>query len=94
LILDEPSAGLDLPAASAMEQFILQERNAGKSIIFSTHVMEEAEYLCDRIAVVNGGELKAIGTMAELKALTGRTRLREVFLELIGMAPLAQGAHA
>ncbi|MBV9265322.1 MAG: ABC transporter ATP-binding protein [Acidobacteriaceae bacterium] len=94
LILDEPSAGLDVPGARSMEQFILEQKNAGKSIVFSSHVMEEAEYLCDRIAVVNQGELKVVGTMAELKALTGRTRLREVFLDLIGLTPEAKGVHA
>jgi sodium transport system ATP-binding protein len=85
LILDEPSYGLDVPTARLIEKFILQARNQGKCILFSTHVMEEAEYLCDRIAVIHEGRLRIIGTMDELRAATGRTRLREIFLNLLGI---------
>ncbi len=88
LILDEPSSGLDVPTARLIEQFILNARNSGKCILFSTHVMEEAEYLCDRIAVINQGKLKALGTMDELRAKTGKQRLREIFLDLLDI-PLA-----
>jgi sodium transport system ATP-binding protein len=86
LILDEPSSGLDVPAARMIENFILEERRAGKCILFSTHIMEEAEYLCDRIGVVNQGKLTAVGTMNELRERTGKQRLREVFLDLLGLA--------
>ena len=85
LILDEPSYGLDVPTARIIERFILEARNQGKCIVFSTHVMEEAEYLCDRIAVIHEGALRIIGTMEELRAATGKTRLREIFLELLGI---------
>jgi sodium transport system ATP-binding protein len=85
LILDEPASGLDVPTARVVEEFILQARTAGKSILLSTHVMEEAEYLCDRIAVIDRGKIRIAGTMAELRAATGKERLREVFLELLGM---------
>ena len=85
LILDEPASGLDVPTARVVEEFILQARTAGKSILLSTHVMEEAEYLCDRIAVIDRGKIRIVGTMAELRAATGKERLREVFLELLGM---------
>jgi sodium transport system ATP-binding protein len=47
--------------------------------------MEEAEYLCDRIVVVHEGRVRATGTMDDLRALTGRTRLREIFLSLLGI---------
>ncbi len=47
--------------------------------------MEEAEYLCDRIGVISGGQLKIIGTMDELRAATGKQRLREIFLDLLGL---------
>jgi ABC-type Na+ transport system ATPase subunit NatA len=56
--------------------------------------MEEAEYLCDRIAVVHEGRLRALGTMEELRARTGRTRLREIFLELLGIADRRWEARA
>ena len=83
LILDEPTAGLDVPTAQIIERFILEAKSAGKCVILSTHIMEEAEYLCDRIAVVHAGTLQAIGTMDQLRQQTGKQRLREIFLELI-----------
>jgi sodium transport system ATP-binding protein len=87
LILDEPASGLDVPTARVIEDFILKARDSGKAIILSTHVMEEAEYLCDRVAVVHEGKVKTIGTMEDLRAITGKQRLREIFLELLGMEP-------
>ena len=83
LILDEPTAGLDVPAARAIENYILEQRRAGKCILFSTHVMEEAEYLCDRIGVISAGKLKITGSMEELREATGKNRLREIFLDLL-----------
>jgi sodium transport system ATP-binding protein len=85
LILDEPSYGLDVPTARLIEKFILEARNDGKCILFSTHVMEEAEYLCDRIAVIHEGRLRITGTMEDLRSATGKTRLREIFLNLLGI---------
>ncbi|HLW75494.1 MAG TPA: hypothetical protein VKS01_00895, partial [Bryobacteraceae bacterium] len=60
-------------------------KRAGKCIVYSTHVMEEAEYLCDRIGVISDGRMKMIGTMEELRAATGKQRLREIFLDLLGL---------
>ncbi|MGO9095082.1 MAG: ABC transporter ATP-binding protein [Bryobacteraceae bacterium] len=95
LILDEPASGLDVPAARVIEEFILEARKTGKAIILSTHVMEEAEYLCDRIAVIHQGQIKIVGTMAELRAATGKERLREIFLSLLGLEALERKApHA
>ena len=85
LILDEPTAGLDVPTARTIEQFVLEARSRGKCIVYSTHVMEEAEYLCDRIAVIHNGAVKLIGTMEQLREATGKHRLREIFLALLGM---------
>jgi len=93
LILDEPSSGLDVPTARLIENFMLRAKDSGKCLLFSTHVMEEAEYLCDRIGVVHQGKLKALGTMDELRELTGKHRLREIFLDLLDMGELAQGAR-
>jgi sodium transport system ATP-binding protein len=87
LILDEPASGLDVPTARVIEQFILDARTAGKCILLSTHVMEEAEYLCDRIGVIHQGRLRITGTMEELRAATGKQRLREIFLTLLGIDP-------
>jgi sodium transport system ATP-binding protein len=83
LILDEPTSGLDVPTARAIETAIGDAKKAGKSVLYSTHVMEEAEYLCDRIGVISGGKLKMTGTMEELRAATGKQRLREIFLDLL-----------
>ncbi len=85
LILDEPTSGLDVPTARTIETYILEQRAAGKCIVLSTHVMEEAEYLCDRIAVIGDGKLKMVGSMEELRAATGKHRLREIFLDLLDM---------
>ena len=85
LILDEPTTGLDVPTARSIEECILDARNRGKCILYSTHVMEEAEYLCDRIAVISDGKLKMTGTMEELRAATGKQRLREIFLSLLDL---------
>jgi sodium transport system ATP-binding protein len=83
LILDEPTSGLDVPTARVIEEFILQARRSGKCILYSTHVMEEAEFLCDRIAVIDEVRIRITGTMQELKAATGHERLREIFLALL-----------
>ncbi|MDZ4798141.1 MAG: ATP-binding cassette domain-containing protein [Bryobacteraceae bacterium] len=85
LILDEPTTGLDVPTAQVIEKFILSAKENGKCVVLSTHIMEEAEYLCDRIAVVHGGKLQALGTMDQLRQRTGKQRLREIFLELINL---------
>jgi len=86
LILDEPTSGLDVPTARNIEAAVLNAKKTGKCILYSTHIMEEAEYLCDRIAVINDGKLRAIGTMEDLRRETGKQRLREIFLDLLGLA--------
>jgi sodium transport system ATP-binding protein len=86
LILDEPTSALDVPTARIIEEAILEARGQGKAIIYSTHVMEEAEYLCDRIAVINHGQVRISGTMTELREATGKQRLREIFLDLLELS--------
>jgi len=63
----------------------MDAKRAGKCILYSTHVMEEAEYLCDRIGVISDGKMKMIGTMAQLRTATGKQGLREIFLDLLGL---------
>jgi sodium transport system ATP-binding protein len=94
LILDEPTTGLDVPTAQIIEQFVVEAKRRGKCIIYSTHVMEEAEYLCDRIGVVHQGQLTALGTMDELRNRTGKHRLREIFLDLLNLSPINVRARA
>lgn len=82
-ILDEPALGLDVPTTREVENAIIEAKNRGKTIILSTHSMEQAEYLADRIVVIDNGRVKATGTMENLRQLTGKVRLREVFMTLI-----------
>jgi sodium transport system ATP-binding protein len=83
MILDEPSTGLDVLATQAMHDFIKEARSQNKSILLSTHSMDEAEKLCDRIGIINDGKILAIGTLDELRASTGKERLEEVFVSLV-----------
>ena len=83
LILDEPTLGLDILIASTMIRFIQDCRERGKCIIFSTHIMAEVEKLCDRIGVIHGGRLRAMGTLEELRAMTGCQFLEDIFLDLL-----------
>jgi sodium transport system ATP-binding protein len=94
LILDEPTTGLDVLASSAMIEFIESRRTAGTCVLFSTHVLSEAERLCDRIGVIFRGRLLAAGTLPELSELTGKRWLADVFLELVRRAGGAPGAGA
>ena len=79
IIMDEPFVGLD-PIASHLLKDIMREKcNEGGAIFFSTHVLEVAEKLCDKIAIIKGGKLIKSGTMEEVK---GDSSLESVFLEL------------
>jgi sodium transport system ATP-binding protein len=93
LILDEPTTGLDVLASSAMIEFIESRRLAGTCVLFSTHVLSEAERLCDRIGVIFGGRMLDVGTRAELAERTGKHWLEDIFKELVrraGEDPAAQ----
>lgn len=84
MFLDEPTAGLDVVTSRTIMQFIEDSRQRGHTILFSTHIMSEAERLCDRIAVIHRGRIVTIGTLDELRARTGERALELVFLNLIG----------
>lgn len=79
LILDEPTAGLDLMSSDDLLAEVGALRDEGAAVLYSTHIMEEAERLCDRVAVLHEGRLRAVGTIAELQASTGTTTLAEAF---------------
>jgi ABC-2 type transport system ATP-binding protein len=85
MVLDEPLVGLDPRAAHQLKEMFREHCDQGKTLFFSTHVMEVAEKLCDRIGIIHKGRLAACGTMEELKAMdrteTGPS-LEEIFLEL------------
>ena len=83
LILDEPTTGLDILATGDMIDFIAARRSAGRCVLFSTHVLSEAERLCDRIGIIDRGRVLAVGTIDELRERTGRQYLDEVFRSLV-----------
>ncbi|WP_367357447.1 ABC transporter ATP-binding protein [Mesotoga sp.] len=83
-ILDEPIVGLDPESAFILKQMMRNHVKAGNTVFFSTHVMEVAEKICDRIGIINKGKLEFVGTVDELRKLRGRGSLEELFLEVTG----------
>ena len=83
-ILDEATSGLDIISSQVILDFIKEERDKGKCIIYSTHYMEEAENICDRVVLINKGEIIATGTPKEIEKETKTTNLRDAFFKLIG----------
>jgi sodium transport system ATP-binding protein len=83
LIFDEPTAGLDVLVARAVLETIKRLRDEGKCIVFSTHIMREAEKLCDEIAIIHRGRILAQGTLAELALEHDEPDLEELFFRLI-----------
>ena len=83
LILDEPTSGLDVLAATTTMEFVERCRDEGKCVLFSTHIMSEAERLCDRIAIIHEGTIRAEGTLDELRAATGEHYLEDVFRKIV-----------
>ncbi|GJM36601.1 MAG: ABC transporter ATP-binding protein [Saprospiraceae bacterium] len=84
VILDEPTTGLDIMASEFILQFIRRmAKEEGKTVIFSTHHLDEVERLCDRIAIIHKGELQHYGTIAEAKSRSGKEKLAEAFFQLV-----------
>ena len=82
-ILDEPMVGLDPRSSNNLKNYMREHCKAGKTVFFSTHILEVAEKLCDRIGIINKGRLIACGTMDELKEMAAnRESLENIFLEL------------
>lgn len=84
VIFDEPTVGLDVMTARTILQFIGDCRQSNKTVIFSTHVMREAEKLCDTIAVIHQGKIMAQGSLAELQRSTGLSDLEDIFVHSLG----------
>jgi sodium transport system ATP-binding protein len=89
MIFDEPTLGLDVMTARSIVRFVRECRARGKTVVYSTHVMSEAEKLCDTIGIIHGGTLRAEGTLAELLAKSGEPDLEECFVRIVapGDAP-------
>lgn len=81
-VLDEPLVGLDPKSAHLLKELMRQHCDKGNSVFFSTHVLEVAEKLCDRIAIINKGKIVAIGTLDELRQGENSDTLENIFLEL------------
>ena len=82
-IFDEPTLGLDIISSKAIIDFMKQERERGKTVLYSTHYMEEAEFMCDRIVMINKGKIIASGTPQELREDTKTGNLRDTFFAYI-----------
>ncbi len=82
-IFDEPTLGLDIISSTAIIEFMKSEKERGKTVIYSTHYMEEAEYLCDRIIMLDKGRTITNDSPAELKRRTGAKDMRGTFYEII-----------
>ncbi|ATD53794.1 ABC transporter ATP-binding protein [Clostridium chauvoei] len=84
MLFDEPTTGLDVSAARIVQSFILQCKKENKVILFSSHSMKEVEKLCDRVVIINKGNLLENSTIEHLKEKHNNNDLEEVFLNLIG----------
>jgi ABC-2 type transport system ATP-binding protein len=83
LILDEPMVGLDPKAQHTLKQLLSDHCQKGNSVFFSTHVLEVAEKVCDRVAIINKGNIIAMGTVDEIRRQAGKEmNLESLFLEL------------
>lgn len=83
LILDEPTSGLDIIGIRAIHEFVMSAKRDNKCILFSTHIMAEAEKLCDRIGLLERGRLLACGTLQELRDQSGEHYLEDIFLKFV-----------
>jgi ABC-2 type transport system ATP-binding protein len=94
LVLDEPTVGLDPKSARLIKDILRQMADRGAAVLLSTHILEIAERMCDRIGIIDHGKLVAVGTMSELRGLSkGATNLEDVFLGLTGGAEYAEIAE-
>jgi sodium transport system ATP-binding protein len=86
VIFDEPTNGLDVLVARALLETVIELRDHLKCIVFSTHIMREAEKLCDRIAIVHRGQILAEGSLAQLQEKYEEKDLEELFFRLISQS--------
>ena len=78
LVLDEPTNTLDVPSASELRAIVRNLNAQGKTVIYTTHIMTEAETLCERVAIIDRGQLLALGPISELKASLGRDQVTRI----------------
>jgi sodium transport system ATP-binding protein len=80
-MFDEPTSNLDVLASKEVREFMVEAKGRGKTVIFSTHVMHDAERLCDRVTILHKGEVVANGSTAQVRGT--RRDLEDAFLELV-----------
>jgi ABC-2 type transport system ATP-binding protein len=90
LILDEPTAGVDVELRLELWHYVRRINAEGTTILLTTHYLEEAEQLCDRIAFIDDGQIVATGSSPELAAAYGVASLEDAYLELVGRAELSR----
>ena len=90
LILDEPTAGVDVELRLELWRYVQQINEEGTTILLTTHYLEEAERLCDRIAFIHNGQIVAQGTSSELAGEYGVSSLEDAYLELVGRMELSR----
>jgi ABC-2 type transport system ATP-binding protein len=84
ILLDEPASGLDPRYTKLLKDWIKNLSANGKTVLLSTHIIEMAETLCDRVAIIDQGMLKTIGTINEILTSTGVSNLEDAFIRIIG----------
>jgi len=84
IVVDEPHVGLDPKSIKILREMLREYVNRGHTIMMSTHTLDVAEQMCDRIAIIANGEIRVCGTMDELRAASAQGSLEEIFLRLTG----------
>jgi len=84
MIFDEPTSGLDVMTSQTIMSFIEECREAGHTVVFSTHIMSEVERLCDDVAIVHNGKIVSRGNVDSLRAETNEPALENAFLKIVG----------
>ncbi|MHB1060038.1 MAG: ABC transporter ATP-binding protein [Rhodanobacter sp.] len=84
VLLDEPTNGLDVMAVRNLRKLLVQLKEAGHCVLFSSHVMQEVDQLCDEVVVIGAGQVLAAGTIADIRAHGGHERLEDAFVQLMG----------
>jgi ABC-2 type transport system ATP-binding protein len=93
-VLDEPTAGVDVELRRQLWELVGELNAEGVTVVLTTHYLEEAEQLCDRIAFIGDGQIAATGTSDELAERYGVTSLEDAYLELVGRKELSRAKIA
>ena len=84
VFMDEPTVGLDPRSARLIKDLMIRNRDRGRTIFFSTHILEIAQTMCDRVIIINKGRIVADARVDDLRAMRGEQSLEDIFLELTG----------